>query len=130
MADTEKITINLGPVDLGQIDLLVDQGFYTNRTDFIRIAIRNQLQNHASEVKQYTSDKFFVMGVLEFDAAELEARKREGKQLDIRLVGALLIANDVTPELARETFDKLKLFGMLRAPAGVKQVLNEISKRS
>jgi Arc/MetJ-type ribon-helix-helix transcriptional regulator len=130
MAETEKITINVGPVDLGQMDLLVEQGFYTNRTDFIRIAIRNQLQNHSAEVKQYTSEKFFVMGVLEFNRARLEELKAEGKMLEIRLVGALLVSNDVTPELAKETFGKLKLFGMLKAPNEVKQVLNEISKRN
>jgi Arc/MetJ-type ribon-helix-helix transcriptional regulator len=130
VAETEKITINVGPVDLGQMDLLVEQGFYTNRTDFIRIAIRNQLQNHSAEVKQYTSEKFFVMGVLEFNRARLEELKAEGKMLEIRLVGALLVSNDVTPELAKETFGKLKLFGMLKAPNEVKQVLNEISKRN
>ncbi|MFX3633155.1 MAG: CopG family transcriptional regulator [Candidatus Pristimantibacillus sp.] len=129
MADTEKITINVGPVDLGQIDLLVDQGFYTNRTDFIRIAIRNQLQNHAAEVKQYTTEKFFVMGVMEFNRAQLEELKAANKMLDIKLVGALLVANDVTPQLAEETFGKLKLFGMMKAPIEVKRILNEIIQR-
>ncbi len=129
MADTEKITINVGPVDLGQMDLLVDQGFYTNRTDFIRIAIRNQLQNHLPEVKRYTSEKFFVMGVLEFNRARLEELQAAGKVLDIKLVGALLIANDVTPELAEETFGKLKLFGILRAPIEVKRILNQLNKQ-
>lgn len=129
MADTEKITINVGPVDLGQIDLLVDQGFYTNRTDFIRIAIRNQLQNHSAEVKQYTTEKFFVMGVMEFNRAQLEELKAASKMLDIKLVGALLVANDVTAQLAEETFGKLKLFGMMKAPIEVKRVLNEIIQR-
>lgn len=129
LADTEKITINVGPVDLGQIDLLVDQGFYTNRTDFIRIAIRNQLQNHSAEVKQYTTEKFFVMGVMEFNRAQLEELKAANKMLDIKLVGALLVANDVTAQLAEETFGKLKLFGMMKAPVEVKRVLNEIIQR-
>jgi len=130
MAETEKITINVGPVDLGQMDLLVEQGFYSNRTDFIRIAIRNQLQNHSAEVKQYTSEKFFVMGVLEFDRVRLEELKAAGKMLDIKLVGALIVANDVTPKLAEETFGKLKLFGILKAPIEVKRILNEISNHN
>lgn len=128
MADAEKITINVGPVDLGQMDLLVDQGFYSNRTDFIRIAIRNQLQNHSTEVRQYTSEKFFVMGVLSFNRAQLEEIRAADKKLDVKVVGSLIVANDVTPKLAEETFGKLKLFGMLKAPLEVKQILTELSK--
>jgi len=55
--DTEKMTINLGYVDLGHIDLMVQEGFYSNRTDFIRTAIRNQLERHADVVKQSTVRK-------------------------------------------------------------------------
>ncbi|NGM83177.1 CopG family transcriptional regulator [Paenibacillus sp. 7124] len=128
MADQEKITINLGPVDLGQVDLLVDQGFYSNRTDFIRIAIRNQLQNHTNEVQRYTTEKFFVMGVLEFNRERLEEVKRSGKTLDIKLIGALIVSNDVTPSLAKDTFGKLKLYGILRAPNEVKQILQDLSR--
>ncbi|UVI30496.1 CopG family transcriptional regulator [Paenibacillus spongiae] len=129
MADQEKITINLGPVDLGQIDLLVDQGFYSNRTDFIKIAIRNQLQNHSTEIKRYTTEKFFVMGVLEFSRERLEELRQSGKVLDIKLIGSLMISDDVTLDLARETFGKLKLFGMMKAPGDVKLFLQELGRK-
>lgn len=127
MAESEKITINMGPVDLGQVDLLVDQGFYANRTDFIRIAIRNQLQNHQAEVKQYTAEQFFVMGVLVFDRGRLEELRNAGKALEIKLIGALIVAEDVPLELAQSSFGKLKLFGMLKAPAEVKKFLQSLN---
>lgn len=128
MAESEKITINLGPVDLGQIDLLVDQGFYSNRTDFIRIAIRNQLQMHQAEVKHYSNERFFVMGVLEFNKERLEEILEARKLLDIKLIGALVIADDVTLELARQAFGKVKLFGILKAPQEVKSFIQSMTK--
>lgn len=128
LAESEKITINLGPVDLGQIDLLVDQGFYSNRTDFIRISIRNQLQTHQAEVKHYSNERFFVMGVLEFSRERLEELSEAGKILDIKLIGALVVADDVTIELARQTFGKVKLFGILKAPPEVKPFIQSLIK--
>lgn len=127
MAESEKITINMWPVDLGQIDLLVDQGFYSNRTDFIRIAIKNQLQSHHIEVRQFTAEKFFVMGVLEFDRARLEELAESNKLLDIKLIGALIISEDVPIELAMVTFNKVKLFGILKAPLEVKKFIQSLN---
>ncbi|GIP54490.1 MULTISPECIES: CopG family transcriptional regulator [Paenibacillus] len=130
MADLEKITINVGPVDLGQIDLLVDQGFYSNRTDFIRIAIRNQIDSHSHEINQYKQEKYFVFGVAEFNRSELEDLKSLGKRLNVKLVGALVISSDVTLELAKETFEKVKVFGMIRGPEPVKKWLRELQQES
>lgn len=127
MAESEKITINMWPVDLGQIDLLVDQGFYSNRTDFIRIAIKNQLQSHQIEVRQFTTEKFFVMGVLEFDRARLEELVQSNKLLDIKLIGALIISDDVPVELAMVSFNKVKLFGILKAPLEVKKFIQSLN---
>ncbi len=121
--DTEKITINLGAVDLGQIDLLVDQGFYSNRTDFIRTAIRNQISVHSTEIKKITSEKLYAMGVIGIGKKELERMKAEGKKYEIKLVGMLVITNDVTPELAAETLDCVKVYGIIRAPEEVKKVI-------
>ncbi|MFU1798499.1 CopG family transcriptional regulator [Paenibacillus azoreducens] len=126
MAELEKVSINLGPVDLGQIDLLVDQGYYANRTDFIRIAIRNQLDNHSSDLKELKKEKYFVAGVLDFDRNRLEEAKRTGKKFDINLVGGLVISDDVTLELAQETFGKVKVFGIIKAPEPVKKYLRQL----
>jgi Ribbon-Helix-Helix transcriptional regulator family len=49
--DSEKITINLGFVDLGRVDLMVREGFYSNRADFIRTAIRNQLERQDDAIR-------------------------------------------------------------------------------
>ena len=121
--DAEKITINIGFVDLGQIDLLVSEGFYGNRTDFIRTAIRNQLGNHADAVKQAVARKLLVLGLHHFTADDLRALKASKQKLQIRVLGLATIASDVTPELALATIDSLDVLGALHASPAVKAAL-------
>jgi Arc/MetJ-type ribon-helix-helix transcriptional regulator len=122
-ADSEKITINLGFVDLGQIDLLVAEGFYGNRTDFIRTAIRNQLGNHSEALKQVVARKMLVLGLQHFSADDLRALKAAKQMLQIRVLGLATIANDVTPELALATIASLDVLGALHASPAVKAAL-------
>ena len=121
----EKITINVGFVDLGQIDLLVQEGFYANRTDLIRTAIRNQIAAHAEAVRQVVSRRTLVLGIQHLAAAELEAVKARGETLDVRVLGLLTIAADVTPELALRTLHSLHVLGSLHASPAVKAALRE-----
>jgi Arc/MetJ-type ribon-helix-helix transcriptional regulator len=123
VADSEKITINLGFVDLGQIDLLVAESFYGNRTDFIRTAIRNQLSTHADAVKQVVSRKMLVLGLQHFSAADLEAVQAANQQLHVRVLGLVTFADDVTPELALATIASLDVLGALQASPAVKSAL-------
>ena len=125
MSDTEKITINLSVVDLGQIDLLVEQGLYANRTDLIRTAIRVRLDKHAAVVEQTVTRKAMVVGVLSYNRASLERRLAEGETLDITAIGMLHLVADVTPTLALEVINSIDLYGVLRAPAAVKTALEE-----
>lgn len=120
---TEKITINLGFVDLGQIDLLVQEGFYTNRTDFVRTAIRNQLTIHADVVKRMVARKTLVLGMQHYTRYDLEAVRTAGEKLQISVLGLVSIAEDVSPELALATIDSIEVLGALRASAAVKAVL-------
>jgi Arc/MetJ-type ribon-helix-helix transcriptional regulator len=120
---TEKITINLGLVDLGQIDLLVQQGFYTNRTDFVRTAIRNQLTTHTDVVKRMVARKTLVLGMQLYTRYDLEAVRTAGEKLHISVLGLVSIAEDVSPELALATIDSIEVLGALRASAAVKAVL-------
>ena len=120
---TEKITINLGLVDLGQIDLLVQEGFYTNRTDFVRTAIRNQLAIHADVVKRMVARKMLVLGMQHYTRSDLEAVLTAGEKLQISVLGLVSIAEDVSPELALATIDSIEVLGALRASAAVKAVL-------
>ena len=120
---TEKITINLGFVDLGQIDLLVQEGFYTNRTDFVRTAIRNQLTTHADVVKRMVARKTLVLGMQHYTRSDLEAVRAAGEKLQISVLGLVSIAEDVSPELALATIDSIEVLGALRASAAVKAVL-------
>jgi Arc/MetJ-type ribon-helix-helix transcriptional regulator len=122
-ADSEKITINLGYVDLGHIDLLVQEGFYSNRTDFIRTAIRNQIERHSDVVRQAVTRKSVDLGLRHFTREDLEAAKEAGQMLDIRVLGLATIAPDVTPELARATIASLTVLGALHASAAVKAAL-------
>ena len=117
-SETEKITINLGPVDLGQIDLVVREGFYSNRTDFIRTAIRNQLATHAEAVR-----RTLVLGVQHFSRRDLEAVREVGEQLRIEVLGLASIADDVSPELALETIESVVVLGAFRASPAVKRAL-------
>lgn len=121
--DSEKITINLGHVDLGQVDLLVNEGFYGNRTDFIRTAIRNQLTQHGEALKQVVARKMLVLGLQHISREELQALQQSRQKLTLRVVGLASIAPDVTPELALDTIESLEVMGALHASAEVKQAL-------
>ena len=122
-SELEKITINMPPVDLGQIDLLVREGFYQNRTDFIRTAIRNQLGTHADAVKQTVVRKELVLGLQHYSRRDLEAVREAGESLEIRVLGLASIADDVTPELARESIASVSVLGAFRASTAVKAAL-------
>ncbi len=121
--ESEKITINLGYVDLGQVDLMVQEGFYSNRTDFIRTAIRNQLERHAEVVKQSTTRKNLDLGLRHFSREDLEAARRAGEMLHINVLGLASIAQDVTPELARAAIASVCVLGALQASPAVKAAL-------
>ena len=122
-ADSEKITINLGFVDLGHVDLLVQEGFYSNRTDFIRTAIRNQIERHGEAVRRAVTRKSVDLGLRHFSRADLEAARDAGEILDIRVLGLASIAADVTPELARAAIGSLAVLGALHATPAVKKAL-------
>ena len=121
--DSEKITINLGVVDLGQIDLLVQEGFYSNRTDLIRTAIRNQLVIHADVVSESVARRTLVLGLQDYSRSDLEAVRNAGQLLRIQALGLVRIAADVSPELATETIESIAVLGVLQASASVKAAL-------
>jgi Arc/MetJ-type ribon-helix-helix transcriptional regulator len=121
--DTEKVTVNLGFVDLGQVDLLVKEGFYANRTDFIRSAIRQTLGQHSDAVRQVVARHTYTLGLKSYSRAELEAQRQTGRKLHIRGLGLTSIAADVSPELARDTIESLVVLGALHATAEVKAAL-------
>ncbi|GIH29762.1 hypothetical protein Aph01nite_80720 [Acrocarpospora phusangensis] len=123
MPEAEKITINMNVVDLGKVDLLVEEGFYSNRTDFIRTAIRNQLNRHDDEVRHSMTRRALAIGVLHYNRAELEEYAAAGEQLNIALTGLLSIGSDVSAELARQTIQSIKIVGVFRASPAVKDAL-------
>jgi len=123
MSETEKITINLGLVDLGQIDLLVRESFYSNRTDFIRTAIRNQLAAHADAVRETVARKTMVLGLQHFTREDLEAVRAAGERLEINVLGLATIADDVSAELAAETIESVVVLGSFRTSKAVRQAL-------
>jgi Arc/MetJ-type ribon-helix-helix transcriptional regulator len=123
LTELEKITINMGPVDLGQIDLLVREGFYQNRTDFIRTAIRNQINTHAEAVKQTVVRKELVLGLQHYTRSDLETVRAAGETLEIKVLGLASIADDVSPELALETIASLEVLGAFRASPATKAAL-------
>ena len=123
--DSEKITINLGYVDLGQIDLLVQEGFYSNRTDFIRMAIRNQLGSHGDVLKQTVARRSLVLGLQRYTRQDLERVREAGEQLHIQVLGLAMIDDDVPAQLAAQTIASIVVLGALRASPKVKAVLAE-----
>jgi Arc/MetJ-type ribon-helix-helix transcriptional regulator len=123
MSESEKITINLGLVDLGQVDLLVQEGFYSNRTDLIRTAIRNQLEKHADVIHQTVARKSFVLGLQRYSRQDLEVLQAAGQTLRIQVLGLASIAEDVPPELALATIESIQVLGALQASPAVKAAL-------
>lgn len=123
--ESEKITINLGYVDLGRIDLLVQEGFYSNRSDFIRTAIRNQLGIEGEAVKQSIVRHTLELGLRDYSKADLESVKAAGERLHIKVVGLARIAPDVTPDLALATIESITVLGALQASTELKSALAE-----
>jgi Arc/MetJ-type ribon-helix-helix transcriptional regulator len=123
VGETEKLTVNLGVVDLGQIDLLVQDGFYSNRTDLIRTAIRNQLAVHSDQVKSTVARRTLVLGLQSFSRADLERVRASGETVRIQVLGLARIADDVSPELARATIQSVEVLGAFHASAAVRRAL-------
>jgi Arc/MetJ-type ribon-helix-helix transcriptional regulator len=123
VGETEKMTINLGVVDLGQIDLLVQEGFYSNRSDLVRTAIRNQIAVHADAVKQTVARRTLTLGLQHFTKADLERAKAAGQRVRIEVVGLARLANDVTPELARAAIESVSVLGAFHASPAVRRAL-------
>lgn len=125
LPESEKITINLGFVDLGQIDLMVRDGFYGNRTDFIRTAIRNQLDRHSDVLRESVARKTLDLGLRHYSRADLEAACAAGERLRINVLGLACIARDVTPELARAAVASVTVLGALDASPEVRAALRD-----
>jgi len=125
LPDSEKITINVGAIDLGHIDLLVQEGFYSNRTDLIRTAIRNQLATHAEVLRQTVARRTLVLGLQDYSKRDLEAVRKAGGKLRIQALGLVRIADDVSPLLARDTIESIAVLGALHASAAVKAALSD-----
>lgn len=123
--DTEKVSINCGAVDLGQIDLLVEQGLYSNRSDFFRTAARNQLRSHEHVIQQNMKSRTISLGVAGYCRADLEELVTTGQRLNLKMVGLVYLTSDVTPELALEAIDKIQVFGIFRASQAVKAALGD-----
>ncbi len=121
--ESEKVTLNLGFVDLGRIDLLVQEGFYSNRSDFIRTAIRNQLDSHGEVVARSIERHTMELGLRDYGRVELEALRDAGEVLHVKVVGLARIASDVTPELARAAIGSITVLGALQASAEVRTAL-------
>lgn len=125
MSETEKITINMGAVDLGKIDLLVQEGSYTNRTDFIRTAIRNQIEKHTFEIQQSVTRNSFVIGALIYDRKDLEKFRSRGEKINLKIIGFLNLQSDIDAELASQVIESIQVRGIFQASDEVKNKLAE-----
>lgn len=123
MSDTEKITVNIGTVDLGRIDLLVQEGFYSTRADFIRTAIRNQLERQKTTVDSITTRKSMVIGTLSYNRHDLEEKRDENEMINVKVIGMFILADDVTPQLSLDTIQSVTVRGVFKAPDDVKDAL-------
>ena len=128
MPDTEKITINLSAVDLGKIDLLVQEGLYSNRTDFTRTAIRNLLDKHNLEIQQSVARHSYLIGALAYDKSDFEKRRSKGEKIKLTVVGVLHLASDVSPELALQVVESIQVRGIFHASEAVKAALADRMK--
>jgi Arc/MetJ-type ribon-helix-helix transcriptional regulator len=122
-ADSEKITINLGFIDLGHIDLLVREGFYANRSDLIRTAVRNQIERHAAETRRSQERSELDLGIRHITRQQLEAARSSGELLDINVLGLAAIDSDVSADLARSAIRSVTVLGAFHASTEVKAAL-------
>ena len=123
--ETEKMTVNVGVVDLGHVDLLVQEGFYSNRSDLVRTALRNQIALHADTVKQTIARRTLMVGLQHFSRADLENAVASGQRLKVQVVGLARIADDVTPELARAAIESVTVLGAFQASSAVRRALSD-----
>ena len=123
--ESEKITVNIGFIDLGRVDLMVRDGFYGNRADFIRTAVRNQLERHDGDLRQSVARRRLTLGVAQYDRHDLEAAREAGSPIHILALGLVSIANDVTPELARAAIASVEVLGAFQASPAVKAALSD-----
>ena len=129
LSDTEKITINLSPMDIGHIDLLVEQGFYANRTDLIKVAIRNQIDKHSDDIKNIHIHKYYVLGVLELTSSNLMSKLASGEKMDIKLIGKLTIHDDVEMDLLIKTINSVRVYGIIKASPSVKKWVQSLMRK-
>ena len=125
MSDTEKITVNIGIVDLGRVDLLVQEGFYASRADFVRTAIRNQLERQRSAVDSISTRKSMVIGTLSFNRHELDQKREDNEMINVKVIGMFILTDDVTPELALDTIQSVTVRGVFKASEDVKEALKD-----
>ena len=125
MSDTEKITVNIGIVDLGRIDLLVQEGFYASRADFVRTAIRNQLERQKTAVDSISTRKDMVIGTMSYNRRELEQKREDNEMINIKVIGMFILSDDITPQLALDTIQSVTVRGVFKAPEDVKQALQD-----
>jgi Arc/MetJ-type ribon-helix-helix transcriptional regulator len=125
MSDTEKITVNIGIVDLGRVDLLVQEGFYASRADFVRTAIRNQLERQKTAVDSITSRKAMVIGTMSYTRRELEQKLEDNEMVNIKVIGMFILTDDITPQLAVDTIQSVIVRGVFKAPEDVKEALKD-----
>ena len=125
MSETEKITLNIGSVDLGRVDLMVQEGFYSSRSDFIRTAIRNQLERQQAAVDSITSRKSMVIGTLSYSRHELEQKRAENEMINVKVIGMFILTDDVPPQLALDTIQSATIRGVFKAPEDVKEALKD-----
>jgi len=125
MSDTEKITVNIGIVDLGRVDLLVQEGFYASRADFVRTAIRNQLERQRSAVDSITTRKSMVIGTLSYNRHELDQKREDNEMINVKVIGMFILTDDVTPQLALDTIQSVTVRGVFKASEDVKEALKD-----
>lgn len=123
MSRSEKLTVNLNVVDLGKVDVLVEEGFYSNRTDFIKTAVRNHLKDHEQDVENYITETQSAVGITYFNQADLLRKREKNERLKVNFVGLFWLANDVDPELAREVFASINVSGVFKADKKLKDAL-------
>ena len=123
VGDSEKMTVNLGVVDLGQVDLLVQEGFYSNRSDLVRTAVRNLLAQHGDTLRQTVARRTLTLGLQHLSRADLERAVAAGERLRVQVVGLARIDDDVSPELARAAIESVSVLGAFHASAAVRRAL-------
>ena len=127
---SEKVSVNINTSTLSSIDLLIDHGYYSNRSDFINQALREGIQKHQktldriidakTEANGESPNQWFI-GVYGLEKREIDAAKSRGITMEIKGYGVLVIDAENDEEDLYPVIRSIKVKGKVVCQKRIKE---------